>query len=235
MDDDDIFNSITGGTTQPISQPVSQPVSQPIQKQQDDDPFGLMSLSVGNPQPQPTNTFVPQNNGFDMGLLGFGNPTPPPTQPVANSQPTGGLNLLGNDFLGLGGSQPTQPVQTVNNFNQQPTTGFSFNQPAQQQNQGFNWGLQPPVQQQPQVNQAQQNPNKFLAYDNPQIQVWMNCIKESQDTAKIITTYVNKTQSVIDGLTVQVAVMKHLKLTINPLNSTTMQPLSKEVVNQVLF
>jgi hypothetical protein len=46
---------------------------------------------------------------------------------------------------------------------------------------------------------------------------------------------VNKTQSVIDGLTVQVAVMKHLKLTINPLNSTTMQPLSKEVVNQVIF
>lgn len=29
--------------------------------------------------------------------------------------------------------------------------------------------------------------------------------------------------------------MKHLKLTINPLNSTTMQPLSKEVVNQVIF
>jgi len=48
-----------------------------------------------------------------------------------------------------------------------------------------------------------------------------------------VTTYINKTQSVIEGLTVQVAVMKHLKLTINPLNSTTMQPLSKEVVNQV--
>ena len=72
--DDDIFNSITGG---PI-QSVSQPASQPIQKQQDDDPFGLMSLNVGNPQSQSTNTFA-QNNGFYMGLLGFGNPTPPPT------------------------------------------------------------------------------------------------------------------------------------------------------------
>jgi uncharacterized protein YlaN (UPF0358 family) len=230
MDDDDIFSSITG-TSQPVSQLVSQPV-QSVQKQQDDDPFGLMSLSVGNPQPQPTNTFVPQNNGFDMGLLGFGNPTRPPTQPVVNNQPTGGFNLLGNDFLGLGTSQPTQTIQPVNNV--QAETGFSFNQPAQQANQGFNWGMQPQSQQ-PQVIQAQQNANKFLAYENPQVQVWMNCVKESGDTAKIITTYVNKTQSVIEGLTIQVAVMKHLKLTINPLNNTTMQGLSKEVVNQVIL
>ena len=166
-----------------------------------------------------------------MGLLGFGNPNPPQTQPVVNNQSTGGFNLLGGDFLGMG-SQPTQPVQ------QQPAqnTGFGFSQPTNQQaNQGFNWGVQPQVQQQPQVNQVQHNPNKFLAYENPQVQIWMNCIKESQDTAKIIATYVNKTQSVIEGLTIQVAVMKHLKLTINPLNSTTMQPLSKEVVNQVIF
>jgi len=72
MDDDDIFNSITGGIqpTQPINIPVTQHVQQ-VQKQ-DDDPFGLMSLNVGgNFQPQPTNTFAQQNTGFDMGLLGF--------------------------------------------------------------------------------------------------------------------------------------------------------------------
>lgn len=223
MDDDDIFSSITGGSTQPVNQPIGQPV-QPV-KQQDDDPFGLMSL---NPQPQPVNTFVqPSNGGFDMGLLGFGNPNPPQTTlPVVNAQNNGGMNLLGNDFLGLGG--PTNPPvqQPVNNFSTQ-NTGFSFNQPTNPpQNQGFNWGVQPQVQQ-PQANQAQQNQNKFLAYENPQVQIWMNCMKESQDTAKILATYVNKTQSVIEGLTVQVAVMKHLKLTINPLNSTTMQPLSK--------
>jgi len=55
----------------------------------------------------------------------------------------------------------------------------------------------------------------------------MSCVKESADTAKVTTTYVNKTQSVIEGLSIQAAVMKHLKLTINPLNNTTMQPLSK--------
>lgn len=63
----------------------------------------------------------------------------------------------------------------------------------------------------------------------------MTCSKESHDTAKILTNYVNKTQSVIDGLTIQAAVMKHLKLTINPLNNTTMQPLSKGVVSQVSY
>lgn len=189
-----------------------------------------MGLSVSTNPPRPANT------GIDMGLLGFGNPNPPQTQPVVNNQQTGGFSLLGDDFLGMGGTQPHKPVQQpVNNFNQGQNTGFGFNQPPPAQNQGFNWGVQPVQPQTQQVNQAQQNPNKFLAYDNPQIQIWMNCIKESQDTAKVITTYVNKTQSVIEGLTVQVAVMKHLKLTINPLNSTTMQPLSKEVVNQVFF
>lgn len=175
MDDDDIFNSITGGNTQP-TQPVNNvPVSQPVQQKQDDDPFGLLSLNVGGTQP-PQNTFTQQSSGFDMGLLGFGNPTPPPqTQPVnnqpANNQSNGGFSLLGDDFLGMGGSQPTQPV---NNVSPPQNTGFSFNQPATQ-NQGFNWGMQQP--QQNQANQAQQNPNKFLAYENPQIQIWMNCIK----------------------------------------------------------
>ncbi len=165
MDDDDIFNSITGGTSQPVQPtPVSQPV-QPVSKQ-DDDPFGLLSLNVGGTnQPQPPST------GFDMGLLGFGNPNPP-QQPVNNTQQTfnqpqnnGGLNLLGGDFLGFGGNQPTQSANNV-----QPQHSFDSN-PVQ--NQGFNWGQS---NQQP-AQQAQQNPNKFLAYDNPQIQIWMNCIK----------------------------------------------------------
>jgi hypothetical protein len=29
--------------------------------------------------------------------------------------------------------------------------------------------------------------------------------------------------------------MKHLKLTLNPLNSTTLQPMSKDMVNQVIL
>lgn len=218
MDDDDIFNSITGGTATTVPTNVTQPV-----QKQEDDPFGLLSL--GTTQPQPVST---QNTGgFDMGLLGFGTPNTQLQQPVAiNQQPVisnktnGGFSLLGDDFLGMGSTQPTQqPV----NINQPQNTGFSFNQP-QNQNQGFGWGNQP---QQTQLNQAQQNPNKFLAYDNPQVQIWMSCIKESADTAKIIATYVNKTQSPIEGLAVQVAVMKHLKLTINPLSSTTLPPMSK--------
>ncbi len=133
----------------------------------------MLSLNVGNPQPQPTNNFGQQNTGFES-LLGFGTSTPPPQQPVANNQNNGGFNLLGNDFLGMGG-QSTQPAQQpVTNVAQ--NTGFNFNQPTNQ-NQGFNWGLQPTQAPQNQVNQAQQNPNKFLAYDNPQIQIWMNCIK----------------------------------------------------------
>jgi len=166
MDDDDIFNSITGGTSQPVQVPVTQTT-----KAQDDDPFGLLSL--GSTQPQPVSV-QPQNTGFDMGLLGFGSTSPQPTgnlaqQPVQPAQNNGGFSLLGDDFLGMGTSQPVQ--KPVNNVPVQ-NTGFSFNQP-QTQPQGFNWG----VQQQTQPTQPQQNPNKFLAYENSQIQIWMNCNK----------------------------------------------------------
>ncbi len=37
----------------------------------------------------------------------------------------------------------------------------------------------------------------------------------------------------IENLSIAAAVMKHLKLTLNPLNTTTLPPMSKDVVNQV--
>lgn len=118
-------------------------------------------LSLGTTQPQ-TIPNQAQSTGFDMGLLGFGGPSSQPAvilnqQPVNPVQNTGGFSLLGDDFLGMGSTQPVQ--QPVNNVPPQ-NTGFSFNQP-QTQPQGFNWGVQ---QQQNQPIQPQQNPNKFLAY-----------------------------------------------------------------------
>lgn len=130
-------------------------------------------LSFGASQP-PTIPTQPQSSGFDMGLLGFGGPSTQPAvnlvqQPVQPSQNTGGFSLLGDDFLGMGNSQPVQkPMNIVPPQN----TGFNFNQP-QTQPQSFNWG----TQQQTQPTQPQQNPNKFLAYENSQIQIWMNCLK----------------------------------------------------------
>lgn len=119
----------------------------------------------GNTQPTNVNP-VQQNDGFGLNLLGFG------TQPQQSVQGNGGLNLLGNDFLGLGGSAPS--TQTVNNnLNQQPqNNGFNLNQGS------FGWGNNQPQQNQfglnqPQVNQnpvnqtavnQAQNPNKFVAF-----------------------------------------------------------------------
>jgi hypothetical protein len=105
-----------------------------------------------------------------MGLLGFGTSNTQPQQPIISNKSNGGFNLLGEDFLGMGSNQPVQqPV----NVNPPQSTGFDFNQP-QPQNQGFSWGVQP---QKTEVSQPQQNPNKFLAYENSHIQIWMNCIK----------------------------------------------------------
>ena len=43
----------------------------------------------------------------------------------------------------------------------------------------------------------------------------------------MFTTYINKTNNTLTNLTIQAAVVKHVKLTINPLTSTTLQPYSK--------
>lgn len=74
----------------------------------------------------------------------------------------------------------------------------------------------------------------FRAYENQHIEINMNCSKESNDTANVQATFNNKTGFLIENLVFQVAVMKHLKLTVNPLSSTTMQPYSRDNVTQVL-
>lgn len=63
----------------------------------------------------------------------------------------------------------------------------------------------------------------------------MDCIKEGGGSTKLFTTYINKTNSMLTELTIQAAVLKHVKLTINPLSSTVLQPYSKEVVHQVFI
>lgn len=133
----------------------------------------------------------------------------------------------------MGSLSSPAPVNNANlgggfNFNQQTLQ----TQPQTQTQVGFSFNTVPsnpvsaPVQQ-------QHNPNKFIAYENGHLQIWAECIKEGNDTTRIITTYVNKTQSQISDLSAQIAVLKHIKLNIlGPLSSTTMPALSKEVVNQ---
>lgn len=211
--EDDIFNTITNDNESMVNNKKSQ--------QTNDDPFNILNMDISGNQ----TTTTPLSNDMGMGdLLGFSTPSPTPVQ---NNQGVNSLNnplggdILGGDFLGLGTNN--------NNMNTQPQT---LNTQAQSvANQGLgNWG----------VNSAEKTPkqetnNTFLAYENSQIQIWMICNKESADTAKIVANYINKTQSNIDSLTIQAAVMKHLKLTINPLNNTSMQPLSKGVVSQVNY
>lgn len=220
--DDDIFNTITRDT--PNNQPITNnPVKQNTSVV-NDDPFGLLSLNVGSNQSSINNQFNTGSSnvgGFDMNLLGFSNTSQ--TQPIQpqNNNSLNGNSLLGNDFLGLGGSQqvPTQ------------NTGFNMN-PSTNQTGGFNWNQQAPTQN---IQNPQVHASKILAYENSQIQIWMKCIKQTNDTTKITANYTNKTQSAIENLSIAAAVMKHLKLTLNPLNTTTIPPMSNDVVNQVII
>lgn len=137
MDDDDIFNTITGGSNPPKVEVKTQP------NNASSDIFGFMDLNIGgNTQPANTATQQPFNNsGFDMGLLGIGNISIPQT--TNNSG-------FGNDLLGFG-SSPVKPTS-------QPQISVAQS--------GFNWNSQPVNQPQvvQQVKQVQQNTNKILAY-----------------------------------------------------------------------
>ena len=206
-----------------------------------DDPFGLMGVSMGAPQP-PVQPPQPANTGFGADLMGFGGPTTtqPPPQPV---QPTGG-DLMGGDLMGFGTApQPVvQPPQPVAQPVAQPVSapaqniGFDFGGPSVPAPVGGLGSSVPPVKPQVQtgfvpINNT--NPNKIMAYENQHVQIWMDCIKESQQATKLFTTFVNKTNNSLSDVSIQAAVQKHVKLVINPLSASTLQPFSKEVVHQV--
>lgn len=170
-------------------------------------------------------------------LMGFES-NPPPANTQSNQNNMFGMNLLSNN----GGFNSNNPPNNQIPQQQQPYQQQPYQQqPQQQNNGGFGLNLLGSNQPQPavtippaQLNNStgfqpviNNNPNKILAYDNSHLQIWMDCIKESNDTTKVFTTYVNKTNNNLTDINVQAAVLKHVKLIINPLNSTTMQPFSR--------
>lgn len=237
MDDDE--------DTQP-PQVIKQP--QQVQQPKTSDPFDILGLDIGTPtQPKVVNTnnggdllggfsfgnttvpatqpqpIVNQNKGFDSllddGFLGGGSSTVKQTQP-AYSQPQTQTQSLGFDFLGTGstGSNTnininlggnTQPVQQPT----QPTNQFSFQQqPQQQQQQNF----------------------KFKAYETAHVEIWLECKKENDGNTRINASFMNKTHNYIEQLNLQTAVMKYLKIAIQPMSGTSLPPNSKGAVTQVM-
>ena len=62
----------------------------------------------------------------------------------------------------------------------------------------------------------------------------MECTKLSNENTVVTARFNNKTGGLIENIQLQPAVMKHLKITeINPMSSTTLQPMAKGTVTQV--
>jgi hypothetical protein len=198
------------------------------------DLFGFGGSSTASQPPQ--HQQPPPNNQFGGDLMGFGFDAPPPSQPPPQQTTPPQSPGLGGGF----------------SFDSSPAQSPTYQQPKppapQPQNNNFGFDILGGDQSAPQANKppssqvtsgfqpiTNTNPNKVLAYENQHVQIWMDCIKESHDTTKLFTTYINKTNNTLTNLTIQAAVVKHVKLTINPLNSTTLQPYSKEVVHQVFY
>lgn len=184
--------------------------------------FGGMNLLGG-----PSVPLQPSVQPGYMGGLNFGiNPNPQVRPPV---QATGGFDLLG------GLSVPTGvPAPAVNSG----LLGFGTAPTAPTANLGFNL-LGPQQTSAPTANflgatvASTPAASSFRAYENQHLEINMKCSKEANDTASIVATFSNKTGFLVENLVFQVAVMKHLKLVVNPLNSTSMQPYARESVHQV--
>lgn len=181
-------------------------------------------------QPQQMNTGL-----MGMGGLNFGiNPTQPaPVKPV---QSTGGFDLLGG--FSLPATNPTPATNTgllgfgAPSSTPVPAANMGFNLLGPQSSAptpsgGMNFLTGAPV------TMGAPSGSSFRAYENQHIEINMNCSKEGSDTANVQTTFSNKTGSLVENLVFQVAVMKHLKLTFNPLSTTTMQPYARDGVTQV--
>jgi hypothetical protein len=259
-DDDDIFNSISKpAETKPSGQDTSlggfsfeSNVAQPPSVQPAANSNNLFDMGLdfgGGSQAPPPNAGGQSNLGFGGDLLGFGESSSTHSQPPVNQ--SGGGDLMGFGFAQVPSHPPQVPTQAPGGFlfdsspNSSPTYPPQPSNPTPPQNSfGFDLMGTGSSQQAPKPPASSQqfegftpisntNPNKIMAYENQHVQIWMDCEKESNDTTKLFTTYINKTNNTLTNLTIQAAVVKHVKLTINPLSSTTLQPYSKEVVHQV--
>lgn len=207
------------------------------------DPFDILGLDIGGgsaPVAKP-----PANTGGDLlGGFSFENNQ---TQQV-NKQQSGGIgSLLDDGFLG-GGNTVQQPKQQPINTQPQQSMGFDFlgtgstnTQPAQVQSpptqNNNNLFSFEPIQTQSQTQQTQQNQQnvfKFKAYETPHVEIWMEGKKEADGNTKITAIFMNKTMSYIEQLALQTAVMKYLKIAIQPMTGTSLPPSSKGAVTQVM-
>ena len=191
--------------------------------------FGGLNL-LGGTNPAPLQPAVqPVNTGF-MGGMNFGI-NQPPAQVRPPVQNTGGLDLLGGFSLP---SNPTPPVNSgllgfgTPSATTAPTANLGFNllgpqQSATNPTANFLTGA---------TISGAASSSAFRAYENQHLEINMKCNKESADTASIQAIFSNKTGYLVENLVFQVAVMKHLKLSVNPLNSTSMQPYSRDSVIQ---
>ncbi len=174
--------------------------------------------------------------GGDL-LGGFSFDTQPKTAPQV-PQNRGIDSLLGDDFLGGGSSQPKQSVQPIQPVQNQ-SLGFDFlgtgsapvttTPPVSNNNNMAIDFLGQPVQQQ---KQDSSNSFKFKAYETQHLEIWMDCKKEGDGNTKIVASFMNKTHSYIDQLNLQTAVMKYLKIAIQPMSGTNLPPNSKGAVTQ---
>lgn len=171
-----------------------------------------------------------QSNDF---LLDLNSNFSQPTQPQYQSNSNNNQSLLGNYQDNSNQFNFNQfPNTNSNSFQSHPQPQNTFSNQTSVQNQN-SFGFNLLGNQSAQSVSVEKKGNKFLAYENEQTQIWMDCQKESSDTTKIIASYVNKTGSHISEINMQAAVLKHIKLTINPLSSQTIDPFSKETVHQV--
>ena len=75
----------------------------------------------------------------------------------------------------------------------------------------------------------------FKAFEDENLELMFSCAKEGGETVNIRSSFNNKSGNIVSELVFQVAVLKYLKLAMNPINSNRLNPNSRGEASQVDF
>ncbi|KAL4432313.1 hypothetical protein ABPG74_011072 [Tetrahymena malaccensis] len=244
-----------------ILEPI--PPYQPAIDQYSTKPVGDIDLDEYPPAPQNANTSDQTNALSQIGINDFGNnsksnnagnaaggvdllnllgddgdvsPIPAYNTNVVNSQVVQNPPAQQNDGLNLlnfyGNNQVGGVTPSVNTFNQTSSVSQSGYTP---QNMGnlLDFGVSSPTTFGNVAQNVSQPAHSFTAFSDSNLDLIFNC--DRNDTTTTITSiFNNKSGFPLTEIIFQVAVLKHLKLNMQPISNTMIAPYSQGQTTQVM-
>eukprot|EP00347_Sterkiella_histriomuscorum_P007654 403348089 len=198
--------------------------------------FNNGSDNFGSGQPKQkkaveTSNAAPTDNMIDLDIILSGGYSQPQNQAPQQNQSSGGVNLI-DDLMDVFGGNKPQQQQQQQSYQQNNLLGgiddlIGMSSTAPSNNYGYQ-------QQQPQQQQQQQQKpgTSFLAYQDPNLTINFQILREDPQTLAVKAYFSNTSQQQVTGVNLQVAVQKYMKLNIMQATGQDLRPLQQDGLTQ---